>query len=191
MKATLAAICIIATILALPSTLKAQPADPSAVVKALEAATNAGDLEAQMALFTDDAVIQIRPEAFGGTYTGKEQIRAWFEGLRATHFSITVNIVDVQGDVVTTRSTIASDFFRQIGLASVEGIEQYTVRNGLIAGFTFTFTDESIARIQAAAAPQALPQTGASDGPSLIWLLLGGVALLGGLIVRRRVLRLN
>src|SRR5262245_38476553 len=186
MKTMLVAICILTSILALPATLNAQPADPQAVVKALETAVNTHDMEARVALFSEDAVIQIRPEAFGGTYRGKQQIRKWFEELEAAHFTITINILSVQGDTVTTRSTIASDFFRQLGLASVDGTEQYTVQNGKITGFTFTYRDESLAKIQAAIAPHAMPRTGASEVPYLVWLLpLGGIMLLGGLRLAR------
>ena len=192
MKAILKSIGIVLAILMLPATLQAQAADPQSVVKALETAVNAHDMEARLALFADDAVIQIRPEAFGGTYTGKQQIRKWFEELDAGHFSIAINIVGVQGDTVTTRSTIANDFFRQLGLAGVDGTEQYTVQNGKIAGFTFTYTDEALAKIQAAAAPQSMPRTGAASPSSLIWLvLLGGIALSAGLSIWRLRLRLR
>jgi hypothetical protein len=192
MKVILVTICIAVSMLVLPATLKAQAADPQSVVKALETAVNAHDMEARLALFTDDAVIQIRPEAFGGTYTGKQQIRKWFEELDAGHFSIAINILNVQGDTVTTRTTIAYDFFRQLGLASVDGTEQYTIQNGKIAEFTFTYTDESIAKIQAAAAPQSMPRTGASSVSSPVWLLLlGGITLIGGLSVTRLRLRLK
>lgn len=191
MKAWLIAILILVSALTLVPSARAQDSDPQAVVKALEAAANNHDLEAAVALFTDDAVIQIRPEAAGGTYTGKQQIRQWFEGLYATNFRITVNIDNVQGDTVTTRSTISSDALRGLGLVSLEGIEQYTVQNGKLTALTFTYTDESLARLQAAiaqqAAPQALPQTAAPPVLPALWLLLlASVAVLTGAALRLR-----
>ncbi len=138
---------------------------PDAVVKALEAAANAHDVAGATALFTDDAVIQIRPAAVGETYTGKEQIRQWFEGLYADDSRITVSVTNVQGDTVTANSTVSSNGLRGLGLTSLEGIEQYTVQNGKITRLSFTYTDDSAARVQSALTPRALPSTGAPEMP--------------------------
>ena len=56
-------------------------ADPISVLKDLDAAWNAHDVEGVMSFFTDDAVVRLEPappDEFGGVYTGKEQIRAGF-----------------------------------------------------------------------------------------------------------------
>lgn len=176
---------LLALLLALPTALHAQASDPVAVITALVAAANAHDLEATMALFADDAVVQIRPEALGSTSTGKDAVRKWFSDLYAGNFSITVADMKAQGNTVTDRATISSDGLRQLGLASLDGNEEYTVRDGKIVSMTFTYTDDSLAKLQAAVAaaqaaqaPQALPRTGGAE--TALWLLALGALLAAG-----------
>jgi LPXTG-motif cell wall-anchored protein len=190
-------LCMIAAmafgvVLLLPLSLHAQDSDPAAVVKAAEAATNSHDIDAAMAHFADDAVVKIGPDLPGisGVFTGAPEIRAWLQDLYKQNFTLEITILQVNGDIVTTRTKTYSDPTRQLGIAPLEGMEQYTVQNGKIKGFTFTFTDESFAKLQAALAPQSMPRTGGDASPiNMLLVALGGLAILGGLgvaILRRR-----
>ena len=67
---------------------QAQPS-PEEVLAAMEDALNAGDVDAAMALLTADAVVKLVPALPPGspdTYTGAEEIRAWYEELVAMSF---------------------------------------------------------------------------------------------------------
>jgi ketosteroid isomerase-like protein len=122
----------------------------------MEDALNAGDVDAAMAFFTDDAVVKLVPALPPGspdTYTGAEEIRAWFEELAAMNFEIHIEVLQVEGDTVTTRTSTWVDSTREMGVAPLVATEVYTVLDGKIKGFTWTISDESLAKIQAALPP--------------------------------------
>src|SRR5438445_12938512 len=102
-------------------------------------------MDAVMALFTDDAVLKIVPPQSGstGVYTGKDMIRAWFQGGFAQHQQADSKNYQASGDKVTWMSTIAQDAFRQLGLASLDFTGETVVQNGKIKSLTATFTPES------------------------------------------------
>jgi hypothetical protein len=144
----------------------------------MEDALNTGDVDAAMALFTDDAVVTLA--FFEETYTGAEEIRAWFEGLVAANFEIQLEVLQVEGDTVTTKTTTWIDFTRQMGIAPLVAEEVYTFQNGKITGFTWIPTDETAFKIQAAMA--TVPETGGDVFPGyLLVAALGGLAFVGGL----------
>ncbi|MBL7183251.1 MAG: nuclear transport factor 2 family protein [Anaerolineae bacterium] len=196
MKTRLITIATLVLVLALPVALYAQETDPASVVTALYEACNAGDVDAALALFTDDAVVKLVPALPPGspdTYTGKEELRAWLEGLVAMNWEGEFEILQVEGDTVTTRLTSWADPTREIGIAPLVATEVYTVQDGKIKGFTWTLSDESLAKVQAALA--ALPVTGGA-APSIyssaLLMALGGLAILVGLglaLLRRRSLQ--
>ena len=129
---------------------------PQAVASTLEEALNAGDVDAAMALFTADAVVKLVPALPPGspdTFTGAEEIRAWFEELVAMNFEIGIEVLQVEGDTVTTRTSTWVDATREMGVAPLVATEVYTVQAGKIKGFTWTISDESLAKVQAAMAP--------------------------------------
>jgi hypothetical protein len=179
-------LAVLAMMFVLPSPLRAQGTDQVAVLKAMEEALNAGDVDAAMALFTDDAVVALA--FFDETYTGAEEIRAWFEGLVAANFELHLEILQTNGNTITTKTTTWIDFTREMGIAPLVAEEAYTFQDDKIAGFTWTPTDETAAKIQAALA--TLPETGGVVFPSyLLVTALGGLAILGGLglaLLRRR-----
>jgi len=188
MKTHLIAITTLVVMLALPVALYAQETDPASVVTALYEAFNAGDVDAVLALLADDAVVNLEVPGAPETYTGLEEIRAWVEDLVAQHWEGEFEILQVEGDTVTSRLTSYADFSRALGIAPLVGTEVYTVQDGKIKGFTWTPTEESAAKLQAAMA--ALPETGGAAFPSYaLAMALGGLAILGGLglkLLRRR-----
>jgi hypothetical protein len=129
---------------------------PEEMLAAMEGALNAGDVDATMALFADDAVVKLVPALPPGspdTYSGAEEIRGWFEELVAGNFEIDVDVVDVDGDTVTTRTSTWMDATRQLGIAPLVATETYTIRDGKIGGFTWAISEESLAEVEAALRP--------------------------------------
>jgi len=180
-----------AVLLAIPTVLNAQETDPAAVIEGQVAAINAGDVEATMTYFTDDAVVTVAypPPAPSDVYTGAAEVQAWFEELMAMNFELESTILQVEGDVVIANEKSYSDFSRELGIAPLEGITEYQVEDGKIKAFTWTITDESWAKLQAAMAPESLPESGNAGYPTYVVVLtLGGLVLLSGLglALRRR-----
>jgi hypothetical protein len=192
-RTRIAIMTLVLAILALPIPLYAQAADPVDVVMALNEAANAGDLEAQIALFAEDAVYTLIPPPPGvsGPLVGKEAIRARRQGLASLNAEGGIEILEVSGDTITALSTYADDELRSLGIDFIEGVEEYTVQDGKITTYTWTATDESLAKLMAAMPPpEALPETGGQTLPTYTWVIVwGGIAILGGLslaIPRRR-----
>ena len=177
--------------LALPAALYAQETDPASVVIADAEAISAGDIDAAMALWADDAVVKLVPPIppdSPDTYTGKAELRAWFESLVAMNFKIEVEILQVEGDTVTALAKTWVDPTREMGVAPLVATEVYTVHDGKIKGLTWTLSDESLANLQAAMA--ALPESGGDAFPTYALVMaLAGLAIVGGIgltLLRRR-----
>ncbi len=113
--------------------------DPSAVIRALDAACNAHDLETAMALFADDAVATHTPPPDGvGVYRGTEQIRAWFEP-QMPGFHVDAHDHQVSGETVRWSALVTHDLLRQIGQDQPVGARnEAVVHAGKIASFTVT-----------------------------------------------------
>ena len=151
-----------------------QTSSPEDVVLSQVEPWNSGDIEAAMALYTEDAAVKIQPAIPPGSpdqHSGKAALRAWFEELVAMNFEIDVEVVEVDGDTVTTRTKTWVDPTRQLGVAPLVATEVYTVEDGKIAGWTWTLTDESMRALESAtAAAQAAPIANVTfDGEQCIY----------------------
>jgi hypothetical protein len=135
-----------------------QETDPAAVAIASVNTISAGDVDASLATFADDAVVNILLPGAPETYTGKEEIRAWLESLAAGHWEGGVEILQVEGDTVTTRLTSSMDPTRALGVAPLVGTDVYIVQEGKITSYTWTPTEETAAKLQAAMGSP--PETG-------------------------------
>ena len=143
-------------IFALASSLYAQETDPEKVLNALADSLHAGDVEATMELFTDDAIIKVlygeaRPPS---SYIGREQVRVFMEKMVAGNFKIQFEILQILGDIVITRSKTWMDPTIKLGIAPMDYIDIYPIQDGKIKGFVCVLTDESVAKLQAALAPK-------------------------------------
>jgi hypothetical protein len=122
-------------------------------------------------------------------YTGKQEIRAWYEEMVAKHTRLESEIVAVDGNKVTAHSKVWDDAGKSLGIVPWEATEVYVIQDGKIKDMTWTITDECLAQLQAAMAN--MPQSGGviSPIPALV-AALGGLTALSGtglwLSVRRR-----
>jgi len=176
-----------AVMLALPLAVCAQETDPVAVVTAMYEALNTGDIDAFLALYAEDAIIEIVPF---GAHTGHEEIRTWAEGLMELNAEMELEILQVDGNVVTAKSWYSDDDWRAMGIV-LEAMEELTVEDGKITVDTWVTTDETLAAVEAAMA--ALPETGRVATPTYAPLMaLGGLGILAGIglaWLRRRSLQ--
>lgn len=118
--------------------------DAIAVARALLAAENAHDVETAVSLFADDATVDLAVE----TRTGKEAIRAWQQELAAGGFHMELRSApQATGDHVRFENRLDLEMFRQMGLGTVEGISEATVRDGKIVAYRFSLTPEFAARL--------------------------------------------
>jgi hypothetical protein len=167
---------VLVLLLALPGALLAQESDPEALARAVYEAMNAGDVEVALALFADDAVLDLG--AFG-KFSGKEELRAAFENEVALNASWEASDFRVEGNTVTFKSRYTSDMMQALGV-TLEAIEVITIEDGKIISDIWTATEESLAAFQAAMA--ALPETGGEVLPLHVVVMgLGGLAVAGGL----------
>ena len=166
----------------------AQGTDPISVVKASQDAATAGNVEAAVATFADDAVFTTS----AGSFTGKEQIRRAISNDVANHLRIEGSNYLVSGDKVTYDVKQSNDLLRKLGIDFITASGVAIVQDGKIKSLTSTPSAESKARIQAAQAaaqaPQKLPQTGGAGIPveTILLALLGSLAVLGGVSLRLR-----
>jgi hypothetical protein len=186
-KKLLIAMTAFAVMLALPLAVCAQETDPVAVVTAMYDALNAGDIDAFLALYAEDAIIEIVPF---GAHTGHEEIRMWAEGLMELNADMELEVLQVDGNVVTAKSWYSDDDWRAMGIV-LEAVEELTVEDGKITVDTWVTTDETLAEVEAAMA--ALPETGRVATPTYTPLMaLGVLGILAGIglaWLRRRSLQ--
>ena len=117
------------------------------VVRAFEAAQNAGAVDEAVELFADDAV---GITADGTRWVGKEQIRTAVQHSWASGAFVERSRYQVVGDHVTSQANVSSDLLRAIGVGAVQVSAEAVVRDGRIQTTTSTLSPESAARLQAA-----------------------------------------
>jgi hypothetical protein len=122
---------------------------PDSVALKLAQATNAQDLKGALALFAEDAVVNSGPEPF----VGQAAVRGWLEGMIADNFQIEIEILEVSGDKVIEKDIMTMDSVSALGIPSLEGISEITVREGKITALDFAFAEASLAALQSATAP--------------------------------------
>ena len=137
--------------------VNAQEMDPAAVIEAVYNAVSANDIEGAVALLADDAVLTLVPPPAGldGTFVGKEEIGAWFEGLAADNVRYEFSDVMTNGDMATMTLVSYDDFFDNVvgGPAEFDGVA--VVQDGLWKSVSWVFTPEFVEKFDAAMAHQA------------------------------------
>jgi ketosteroid isomerase-like protein len=187
--------------LAATSSVTLAQVDPAALVEQYVEATDRDDLDAAMALFTDDAVLRVQGQRQGGNLcddspcVGKDAIRRELERRRGLH-DLQVVDVRVAGNVVTARVEIRSDRTRASGVERAVHIRVFELRGDRIAsveervdlGDPQTASHrqtQSAARARPGATPAQLPRTGETPPAHLPAALLGLALVAGGALTRR------
>jgi hypothetical protein len=118
-------------------------------------------------------------------YTGKAEIRAWLEGQAAANAQTSRGECTVEGETVTCDASYTSDTLQAKGVDVLEGELSVTVVDGKIQSYAFTPSPESVTRLQSAAMPATLPETGGTTQARIYLLLavLGLLLLLAGVSV--------
>ena len=191
MKTHIILMMALVLMLALPVALYAQETDPVPIVDAWTDALNAGDLDGALSYLSDDAVLTFIPPPIpgdDGVFSGKEEIKGWYQGLVAANGVSTMSDCQVEAETVTCLNGYADADLEGMGVGSLEFEWVATIRDGKIQGYTVTMTPESLAKMEVAMA--ALPETGGVAFPFYaLAIALGGLTLVGGLslaMLRRR-----
>ena len=123
--------------------------DPESVVKSWNDALNVGDVEAALEYLDDNAVITIVPPPPGmsGIFTGKEQIRGWYEGNAAQNGFNEIIELQVNGDEVNWTSKFGMDEWRKIGVESLDVLGEGIIVDGKFQSYTVTIPPESLAKL--------------------------------------------
>jgi hypothetical protein len=181
----LVGLAIAVALLVVPFALYGQETDPASLCYNAERmqAFRTGDFETVLAVWADDAVQTIVVGEGVETYTGKDEIRAYWEGLLAGGFRMEATVQSVEGNTVTAESKTWSNDTTALGVAPLVGTEVCVVADDQIRSMTWTMSDASLAALGAALA--ALPQTGGASVPGYAWILaVGGLVLAVGLCLR-------
>jgi rhodanese-related sulfurtransferase len=139
---------------------------PEAPLDARFAALRAGDVDAIVALFAEDATVR---SSGGRISTSPEEIRAFaLDQVSRNQAEELVRPRQVEGDVVRWTVRVSRDDWRALGIEWLEVKQEAVVRNGKIRSFTNTLTPESAARLRQTretAAPPSIRQaiTGEPD----------------------------
>jgi hypothetical protein len=128
--------------------------DPASVVEAYIAAANAGDLEAILALYADDAFHIALPSADGsaGVCVGKEQFTMWYEQSLANGERVELEdgSLAVDGNQASFITRITSEPWSKLGLDALEAHSEVVVIDGRIATHVVMLTPESVRTLQSA-----------------------------------------
>lgn len=128
--------------------------DPAKVIEAYIAAVNAGDLEAILALYADDAVhiFLPTPDGSAGVCLGKTNFRMWYEQSLANGDRVELEdgTLAVDGNQATFISQITSDPWRELGLETLEAKTDLVVIDDRIMTHVVTLTPDSVRKLQAA-----------------------------------------
>jgi ketosteroid isomerase-like protein len=128
--------------------------DPAAVIEAYLAAVNAGDLEAILDLYADDAVhiFLPTPDGSAGVCLGKVNFRMWYEQslTNGDRVEMEDGTLAVDGNQATFITRISSEPWRKLGVETLEAKTDLVVINGHIATHLVTLTPESVRTLQAA-----------------------------------------
>jgi len=128
--------------------------DPATVIAAYLAAVNAGDLEAILDLYADDAVhiFLPTPDGSAGVCHGKAQFTMWYEQSLANgdRVDLADGSLAVDGNQATFVTQITSEPWSKLGLERLEAQADLVVIDGRIMTHVVSLTPDSVRRLQAA-----------------------------------------
>jgi hypothetical protein len=125
----------------------------SLIRDSFDGAWNANDVEGVLRHFADDAVVQTVPPMPGApeVFRGKGEIRGFVQML-IPNFHVDSKDFAESADRVTWYATVTSDTIRgQFGVDSLSADCEAIIQNGQVKSFKPVFTQETLAKLQAAA----------------------------------------
>ncbi len=134
----------------------AQSNDPAAALAAFEkvAFGSTQDLDAALALFSDNATLTVTPAPAGtsGVWNGKEEIRKGLQYNKQQNvMRVNTGSPKVEGTKATTNAKVTNNFFQMIGVGAVEHTTEVVVEGGKIKSYTSTMLAAEQARVASAA----------------------------------------
>jgi hypothetical protein len=128
--------------------------DPAALIESYLAAANAGDLEAILKLYADDAVhiFLPTPDGSAGVCLGKTNFRMWYAQSLANgdRLELEDGTLAVDGNQASFVTHISSEPWRALGLETLTAQADLVVIDGRIMTHVVTLTPESVRKLQAA-----------------------------------------
>jgi hypothetical protein len=147
MKLPLYGNSVLVLVLLLVSSLWAQGPEADVVLKAREAALAAGDLNAILSVFADDAVVAT---SSGRLLIGKEHIREWVQDQVGRHQREEAGSRYGQGKKLSWAGKVYRDDWHKLKVSPLDVTQDAIIEGGKIKFFNTTFTQESAVRLQAA-----------------------------------------
>ncbi|MGD0177564.1 MAG: hypothetical protein ABSA50_11930 [Candidatus Bathyarchaeia archaeon] len=144
-----------------------QQADPVQVLHTFEVQLNAHNVNAALALFTDNAVVYdpTTISCYGGTgsscepgniiisYTSKTQIRGWLQYLAQVDIEVKeAGVPQIAGSNVTWTWQVSNNGYRTLNIAPLVGAGEAILQGNLIKYFSFRLSADSIGKLTAALA---------------------------------------
>jgi len=128
--------------------------DPMMVMESLNANLNRHDLVNSLDLFADDAVVKIEPAppSERGVYQGKEEIRAWLQGLLRENLHIKASSFQVTGNEISWQAEISADRYRNMGIDPLKVSGHAVLWGALIKSYELHVSPESAEKMKQAAA---------------------------------------
>jgi hypothetical protein len=150
-----------------PEEVVAEQMKPEDIVLAQVEPMNHGDIKAALELYADDVELQLAPTfaMLPGSpdhYRGKDELKAYFESLVESHIQLQIDVQQVEGNTVTTKTYTWMDLTRDLDIAPLEATEVYTIQDGKIKSWTWTLSDQSLKKLQDS--PPVLSITFQKDG---------------------------
>jgi ketosteroid isomerase-like protein len=122
--------------------------DPATLITDYLAAVNAGDLEAILALYNDDAfhIALPSPDGSAGVCLGKEQFRMWYEQsvARGDRMQIEDGTLTVDGNQATYVARLSSEPWHKLGVDALEATSEIVVIDGRIMTHVVVLTPGSV-----------------------------------------------
>ena len=108
---------------------------------------NKGDVDTALSYLAEDATVTVIPSGDGdGIYNGHAEIRGWYETIASGKGSGSLRDCKMDGDALKCISTYADEGLKSIGVDSIEGTWNAIIRDGKIQSYTFTVSEESLAK---------------------------------------------
>jgi hypothetical protein len=183
---TAALVALVTLIASAPRTHATVGSDAPHLLATLISALNAGDVDAAVSLFADDALAQPASQS-REVFSGRTEIRVWIERLVSGHIwaelapSYTGSAAEV-----TWSTNVWLDGWRDLGVAPAELLVHVTVRSGLISGLDSNLAPDSAERVAAGTAArdlvnQLLAVLNAGDLDAAIALFAANIEIEGAL----------